>query len=138
MTNFPWLSSKCGYVICQGSAAGTLYSHISAHTIWEWKEVLSPAEIGPSRRFIIKTGMWAFQIIVIKIAVDSCPRFSWTFIYLWINILIFDCSPQPLYEDVVVGSSTMLHTAPGTSVQKDTDVLWTGKVFVHKMDTKEE
>ena len=54
--------------------------------------------------------MWPLAVIVGHKFIDSDSGISWGFVGVWINILVFDSSPQSFHEDIVIGSATMVHT----------------------------
>ena len=72
--------------------------------------------------------MRSFLVIIVHIIVDSHTCITWFLVCLWVNILIFDCSPKPFNENVVVGPASVIHADSGTCIQKNAGVLRTGKM----------
>ena len=68
------------------------------------------------------------MVVVPHVAVDSYTRFTWGFVSLWVDILIFDGSPEAFYEDVIISTATMIHTDPGSGIKKQAGVLRAGEV----------
>ena len=68
------------------------------------------------------------MVIVPHVTVNSYTHLTWGFISLHVDLLIFDGSPETLYEDVIIGTATMIHADPGSSIKKQSGVLRAGEV----------
>lgn len=78
--------------------------------------------------FIPQTLMWAFIVIKLHIFSDPFSCFPRITVIFQIKILIFQTSPKPFYEDIVICASTVIHTDFGTCLQKEFCIVWAGKM----------
>ena len=76
-----------------------------------------PAPVNLFRRTIPQPRVWALMIVVSHKTIDSYTCFSRSLVTFRVYILIFDGSPKALYEDIIVGTATVIHADPKLDLQ---------------------